>query len=342
MIDHNENIRKGANGCITSFKLIMNAIEVQNLSKTYKVKVSQNNLRNSIEHFFIPEYRYVEAVKDVSFSIKQGTIVGLVGLNGAGKSTTLKLLSGLIYPTEGQIKVLGYEPWKKEKTFLKSIGWITGQKNQMTWDLAANDSYELERVLYGVSKQQSKRIITELSEMLDVANYLDVPIRKLSMGQRMKLEIINILIHTPQLLLMDEPTVGLDILAQSNLRDFFKSYNQLYGNTIVITSHNMKDIESICEQIIIINKGKVIFNDSIEVFKKLYSKKMVVSLKDTDIMYQPFFENKVIRQEDNKVHLLVSEDQINFTMEQWRQIDSGAEIQLFDLDFEEMVEYMFK
>jgi len=221
-------------------------------------------LKGSIKSLFARKYYDVKAVNDISFEIEEGELVGFIGPNGAGKTTTLKTLSGLLYPTKGEVSVLGYTPWKRQPEFQKQFALVMGQKNQLWWDLPAIESFILNKEIYEVPKQQYETTLNELSELLEVKDLLKVQVRKLSLGERMKMELIAALIHSPKVLFLDEPTIGLDVVAQKKMRDFIKVYNLKYKSTIILTSHYMDDVKELCKRIIIIDKGKKLFDGLLE------------------------------------------------------------------------------
>ncbi|MBP7859921.1 ABC transporter ATP-binding protein, partial [Patescibacteria group bacterium] len=224
------------------------AIKVQNLSKTFKVHKKEEGLIGSVKGLFKREYKTIEAVKNVSFNIEQGELVGFIGPNGAGKTTTLKMLSGLLYPSEGKVKVLGYTPYERKHPFLKQISLVMGQKNQLFWDLPAIETFNLNKEIYEVDTKTYKKTLDELVEMLDIKEILNQQVRKLSLGQRMKCELVASLIHTPKILFLDEPTIGLDVVAQKKLRQFIKEYNEKYNATVILTSHYMGDVKELCKR----------------------------------------------------------------------------------------------
>lgn len=242
-------------------------IKVTNLKKIYKVPQKEKGILKTL---FCRKFNEIKAVKGINFSIKQNEIVGLIGLNGAGKTTTLKMLSGLIKPTLGEVRVLEYDPWKREKEFLMKIGFLMGNKSQLSWDISAMDSFQLEAEIYKIDKVTFNKTLDELTTLLNTKEFLDTPVRKLSLGQRMKLELILTLLHKPKILFLDEPTLGLDIISQQNIRKFLTEYRKKEKATIIITSHNMKDIEDICDRVIIIDKGIIIYDGTIDELKKTY------------------------------------------------------------------------
>lgn len=260
----------------------MSIIHVEQLSKEFKVPQKKEGLKNSIHFLFKKEFKNVSAVKNISFDIREKEIVGLIGLNGAGKTTTLKMLTGLIYPTEGSVEVLGFNPWERRNEFLKNIGFLMGNKSQLWWDLPAVDSFYLEGEIYNIEKNVVSQRIKKLTELLDVSHLLNTPVRKLSLGERMKMELVLVLLHRPQVLCLDEPTIGLDIISQKNIRKFLCDYRDDREATIIITSHNMKDIEEICSRIIIINEGKLLYDDSLNRLKEKYDDERIIIVKYSD------------------------------------------------------------
>ncbi len=238
----------------------MSIIAVENLSKIYPVAVKEPGLKGTLAHFFQRQYRQVKAVQNVSFYIEPGEVVGFLGPNGAGKTTTLKMLAGLIYPSQGKVKVSGYTPFKRQHQFLNQISLVMGQKQQLIWDLPALDSLRINAAIYQIPQPQFKQRLGELTEMLSLQNKLKQPVRKLSLGERMKAELLAALLHHPQVLFLDEPTLGLDVNAQVAVREFLQDYNQRYQATILLTSHYMADITALCERVMVIHQGQLIYN----------------------------------------------------------------------------------
>lgn len=251
-------------------------IKVKNLKKFYQVHQKEPGLMGSIQSLFHRKYYDVKAVDDISFEIKEGELIGFIGPNGAGKTTTLKVLSGLLYPTSGDVKVLGYEPFKRQSEFQKQFSLVMGQKNQLWWDLPAWESFILNKEIYEVPDEEFKQTVNDLADMLEVQDILKVQVRKLSLGQRMKCELIAALIHQPKVLFLDEPTIGLDVVAQKKMRDFLKEYNQKYNATIILTSHYMEDVKQLCKRIVIIDKGTILYDGLLEkVVEKLAPYKLI-------------------------------------------------------------------
>jgi len=238
----------------------MAAISVSHLSKQYRIYKKGAGLIGSIHSLFKRTYEISKAVDDISFSIEQGELIGFIGPNGAGKTTTLKCLSGLVYPTSGKISVLGFTPFDRKDEYLRSISLVMGQKSQLWWDLPPMESYLLYKEMYGVPDAHFKTTLGQLADLLDLHDILHVQVRKLSLGQRMKCELVAQLLHSPKILFLDEPTIGLDIVMQQNIRSFVKDYNKKYNATILLTSHYMDDVKELCKRVIIINHGKLLYD----------------------------------------------------------------------------------
>lgn len=238
----------------------MSIITVSRLSKFYSVNKKEPGVIGSLKSFVKREQEEIKAVSDISFRIEEGELVGFIGPNGAGKTTTLKCLSGLLYPTSGNVRVLGYIPYQRKTSFLKQISLVMGQKNQLWWDLPARETLLLNKEIYEIDDRRYKEVVSELISLLSVENLLSTPVKRLSLGERMKFELISSLLHTPKILYLDEPTIGLDVVMQKNLRDFIGEYNRKFRATIILTSHYMRDVEALCKRVIVINHGKIIFD----------------------------------------------------------------------------------
>ena len=253
-------------------------ISVTNLKKHFKVYKKQPGLWGSIQSLWHREYETVKAVDDISFEIAEGEIVGFIGMNGAGKTTTLKMLSGLLFPTSGETEVLGYNPWERKPVFQKQFSLVMGQKNQLWWDLPAVETFYLNKAIYEIPDAQFEKTLSKLVKLLDVEDIIQIQVRKLSLGQRMKCELIAALLHNPKVLFLDEPTIGLDVVMQKTLRDFIKAYNKEFGATIILTSHYMDDVKELCERAIVIDHGKKVFDGKLQDIIDTYARNKILSL----------------------------------------------------------------
>lgn len=260
----------------------MDIIKVDHLSKTYEYYNKQVGLKGSIHNFFHRETLYKKAVKDISFKVSQGEIVGFLGPNGAGKTTTLKMLSGILCPTSGEIDILGYKPFDRKNELKTQFAIVMGQKSQIWWDLPPVESFDLIRTIYKLDMNTYKKNLDELVETMGVSHLISVPTRNLSLGERMKMELIAALIYQPKILFLDEPTIGLDFMSRKNIYKFIQEYNKKKKTTIMLTSHYMSDIEALCDRIIIINKGKILFDDSLNKIKELNLNEKIVKIKCED------------------------------------------------------------
>lgn len=236
------------------------AIEVQGLTKTYRTYKKAPGFRGAIRGLWKRDYETTHAAKDIRFAIEEGELVGFLGPNGAGKTTTLKMLAGLLYPTSGTARVLGYVPWERRDGYRRQFALLLGQKNQLWWDLPARESLELNSKIYGIPPEQFQRSVAEMSEMLDCKDKLSVMVRELSLGERMKMELIASLLHQPKILFLDEPTIGLDVVSQKTVRSFLREHNARRKTTILLTSHYMADIQELCRRVIIIDHGSIFFD----------------------------------------------------------------------------------
>lgn len=235
-------------------------ITVDGLTKTFRTYKKLPGIRGALRGLFQRKYEQTVAVKDVSFRIEEGELVGFLGPNGAGKTTTLKMLSGLLYPTAGEARVLGYVPWERQDGYRRQFALLLGQKNQLWWDLPARESLELNAKIYGIPRESFEKTVAEMTGMLNVSDKLNVMVRELSLGERMKMELIAALLHQPKVLFLDEPTIGLDVVSQKTVREFLRSHNATHKTTIVLTSHYMADIQALCRRVIIIDHGTIFFD----------------------------------------------------------------------------------
>jgi ABC-2 type transport system ATP-binding protein len=257
----------------------MPVIEVAGLTKSYRVYQKKEGLGAAIRGLFRPEYRDVQAVRGIDLTVEQGEFVAFLGPNGAGKTTTLKLLSGVIVPTSGTAWVLGYVPWERANAYRRRFALVMGQKNQLWWDLPAQESFRLHQQIYRIDPQDFERTLSELTTLLDCGKLLGQPVRELSLGERMKMELIAALLHSPEVLFLDEPTIGLDVVAQHNIQQFLKHYQEERKITVLLTSHYMKDIAALCRRVIIIAQGQIRYDGSLAGIIDRFSSQKIVTLQ---------------------------------------------------------------
>lgn len=280
-------------------------ISVDHLSKHFKVYKKEPGLWGSVQSLWHREHQLVKAVDDISFEIQQGETIGFIGQNGAGKTTTLKVLSGLLYPSSGAVKVLGFDPWHRQPEFQKQFALVMGQKNQLWWDLPPVETFELNKAIYEIPDATYKKTLNKLVDLLEVEDVLNIQVRKLSLGQRMKCELIAALLHNPKVLFLDEPTIGLDVVMQKALRDFIKDYNKEFGATIILTSHYMDDVKEICKRAIVIDKGHKVFDGDLQKLISSYARNKILSL---------VFSEPVSQKELKKFGEVKNSDQLTATI----------------------------
>ncbi|AIQ12903.1 ABC transporter ATP-binding protein [Paenibacillus durus] len=294
-------------------RLLEEAIKVEQLAKSFTYYTKEVGVMNSLKNLIHRKTLTKQAVKDITFSIGKGEMVAFLGPNGAGKTTTLKMLSGILHPTDGSLSVLGFKPYERKKEFKKRFAIVMGQKSQLWPDLPASESILLNRYIYQVEEQTYKRTLDELVELLDVKHVLNVQVRRLSLGERMKMELIAALIHKPELLFLDEPTIGLDVVTQKRVREFLAHYNEYYKTTIILTSHYMKDVEDLCKRTLIINDGRLVFDGNLNQVHGAVNETKIVKLKFSQSVeasrLEPF---GAVRQTDEFAATLeIAKEQIN-------------------------------
>ncbi len=253
-------------------------IDVRGLSKTYTSTRRGDRFRDVLKMLFKPERIKTEALKGISFSIDKGEIVGLIGPNGAGKSTTLKILTGVLFPGSGDVSVMGFVPWKERKKYVANIGAVFGQKSQLIWDIPPLDSFSMNAAIYGIPNKEYRIRLAPLVELLEVGEVIKKPTRNLSLGERMKCEFIMAMLHAPSILFLDEPTIGLDLIAKDRIREFVKETNSR-GTTIILTTHDMDDIENLAKRVIVINTGEIVFDDTLESLRGRLGTSKIVRVK---------------------------------------------------------------
>jgi len=258
-------------------------ITLENVSKTYKVACRQKGLWGAFKSLFNRKYKTIEALKNVSFTINEGEIVGYIGPNGAGKSTTIKIMTGIISPTSGECQINGYNPFKDRQKYVRDIGAVFGQRSNLAWDVPVIDSYELLRDIYKIPKEEYEKNLNNLVTKLDLNGLLNLPLRQLSLGQRMRCEIAGALLHSPKILFLDEPTIGLDSISKLQVREFIKTMNKETKLTVILTTHDMNDIDALTNRIILIGKGQKLYDGSFEAIKQEYSKSVLVTVQMAEV-----------------------------------------------------------
>ncbi len=289
----------------------MPIIEAEGLSKTYRVFQKKEGLLGALRGLYKRDYKTVKAVDGVTFSIEPGEMVAFLGPNGAGKTTTLKMLSGLIYPTSGSAQVLGFVPWERRDAFRRQFALVMGQKNQLWWDLPAADSFQLHREIYSLPAADFNRTLTELTELLGVEKLTKQAVRELSLGERMKMELIAALLHQPSLLLLDEPTIGLDVVAQVAIQKCLKEYHARRGVTMLLTSHYMRDVEALCQRVLVITHGKLVYDGELSGLTERFGDAKLVKLEFADGVPEGLERfGEVTRQDGFTADLKVDRDRI--------------------------------
>src|SRR2546426_961640 len=292
----------------------MPVIEVQGLTKSFRTYKKKPGLAGALKGLFHRELQITLAVKDVCFAIQEGEVVGFLGPNGAGKTTTLKMLSGLLYPTSGAARVLGYVPWERKDGYRRQFALLLGQKNQLWWDLPARESLELNAKIYDIAPETFARTVDELTALLNVGDKLAVMVRELSLGERMKMELIAALLHQPRVLFLDEPTIGLDVVSQQAVREFLRQYNAIRKTTILLTSHYMADIQALCRRVIIIDRGTIFFDGRLSDVLDRFADFKLVTIQ-CDIGAKPAAGpleqyGQVVEQTANHIKLKVKRDRV--------------------------------
>lgn len=318
-------------------------IKVEKVVKDYKINSKERGLRGSVKGLFSREKKTIRAVDNISFSIEEGECVGFIGGNGAGKTTTIKMLSGLIYPSMGSIDVFNYNPAERKKGFKKQISLVMGNKSQLWWDLSAYESFNLQRVLYDIPKADFKKRMDMLTDSLNVATLIEKPVRNLSLGERMKMELIVSLLYNPRVLFLDEPTIGLDLNSQKNIRKFLHEFNQEYNTTIIMTSHYLEDIESVCDRLMFIQKGKLIHDGSKDEIIQKFSQDVRVFVRyksNIDIKDLPN-GIKSIKPMDDGFELHINKEEYNDIIRMLLNMGDIDKIDIGGMSLEHVVEKIY-
>ncbi len=322
----------------------MPIVSVDQLSRTYRVADRQSGLRGSVEHLLRRRHRDVVAVDGVSFAVEPGEIVGFLGPNGAGKTTTLKMLTGLIHPSAGSVQVAGWVPARRQPRFLEQITLVMGNKQQLIWDLPALDSFRVNAAVYGIDDSEAKRRIHELADMLELGEELSRPVRKLSLGQRMKAELLAALLHRPAVLFLDEPTLGLDVNAQARVRDFLADYNRRYGATVLLTSHYMGDITALCPRVLLIHQGRLFYDGSLEGLTTRLAPQREVRLELRHLATAEEFQgySELESLQGHQVRLLIPREQLTQQVGELLSRFDVLDLEVGDPPVEELIGRLFR
>ncbi|MGB0759380.1 MAG: ABC transporter ATP-binding protein [Rubripirellula sp.] len=321
----------------------MPIIEVRQLAKSYRVYNKREGLADSVRGLFRREYREVKAVQGIDLDVEQGEFVAFLGPNGAGKTTTLKLLSGVINPTSGSASVMGFTPWERKNEYRRRFALVMGQKNQLWWDLPAQESYRLHQQIYGVPVEEFDSTLAELTDLLGVGGLLSRPVRELSLGERMKMELIAALLHRPEVLFLDEPTIGLDVIAQHNIQQFLKYYQEKRKITILLTSHYMKDIAALCKRVVIIAGGRIEYDGSLSGVIDNFSGHKVMTLQFAD-GHQPDLSRlgEVLDETWPKVRLRVDRRDVPRVLSEVLRDNPIEDVAVEDVPLEEVIAELFR
>lgn len=319
-------------------------ITVENLTKHFKIKVRDKGLINAIKAFVKPKYRIVKAVDDISFGIEKGEILGFIGPNGAGKSTTIKMLCGIMQPDSGTCTVGNMNPFKNRKEYVARIGVVFGQKSQLWWDIPVIESFELLKAIYKIPEEQYEQTKTQLIRNLNLEDLLDVPVRQLSLGQRMRCELAAALLHNPDILFLDEPTIGLDAVSKVQLRQFIKELNKEKNTTIILTTHDMTDIEELASRVVVIGKGKLLYDGSLNKIKNKFQSTKKLEIIYNNLKNTPKIEGKVIEQDNKKVIIEVNtkKESISSVIEKYSKVSEIEDVNIHENNIDNIILQMYK
>lgn len=319
-------------------------IDVENLSKSFTYYQKEAGLKSGIKNLFHREKLTKEVVKSISFHINEGEVVGFIGPNGAGKTTTLKMLSGILHPSGGNISVMGLDPSKHPKELKMNFSIVMGQKTQLWWDLPAVDSFRLNKYIYEINENDFNLAVDELCKLLQLEELKNIQVRKLSLGERMKFELVSALLHKPKVIYLDEPTIGLDIVAQKSIRSFLKEYAKKYKATIILTSHYLKDIEDLCDRVMLINHGQIIFNDSLGKLRSSISNKKMICFdevtKNEDELSLLF--GTEVKIDNSRAKIVVSTDEVDVIMKKLINYIGPEDLSIENLPLEDQIALMYQ
>src|SRR5438045_7827431 len=320
----------------------MSTIEARDLTKVYRTYRKESGLRGAIKGLVRRRYDETRAADAVSFQIEEGEFVGFLGPNGAGKTTVLKMLSGLLNPTSGEARVLGFVPWERRNEMKRQFSLLMGQKNALWWDLPAQESLELNRAIYGIDRSRFEKVVTGLAELLEVRDKMNVMVRELSLGERMKMELIAALIHQPRVLFLDEPTIGLDVVRQKRVREFLRIYNEEHRIVTLLTSHYMQDIEELCDRVLVIDHGKIFFDVPLDEIVDRFSVYKILSLTFDKQVTRDFSRfGEVIEQTPMSIQLKVPRAKVTETTREVLQACDVSDINVQEVPVEEVIRQLF-
>ncbi len=321
----------------------MSVIEIRGLRKSYRVYQKKEGLGAAFRGLFRREYRDVEAVRGINLNVNESEFVAFLGPNGAGKTTTLKLLSGVIYPSGGEARVLGYVPWERDNAYRRRFALVMGQKNQLWWDLPAAESFRLHQQIYRIEPAAYQRSQDELVDLLDVRRLLNQPVRELSLGERMKMELIAALLHSPDVLFLDEPTIGLDVVAQHNIQKFLKHYQEARRITILLTSHYMKDVAALCRRVVVINHGQIVYDGTLDgIIDRFSSHKVLTLLFANGTLPSDFSRyGELIELAEPRLKLRVDRQQISQVLSSVLANHTLEDVSVEDQPLEEVIAQVF-
>jgi ABC-2 type transport system ATP-binding protein len=320
----------------------MSTIEARDLTKIYRTYRKESGLRGAIKGLVRRRYDETRAADGVTFQIEEGEFVGFLGPNGAGKTTVLKMLSGLLNPTSGEARVLGFVPWERKNEMKRQFSLLMGQKNALWWDLPAQESLELNRAIYGIDRERFRKVVGGLSELLEVTDKMNVMVRELSLGERMKMELISALIHEPRVLFLDEPTIGLDVVSQKRVREFLRVYNSEHRIVTMLTSHYMQDIAELCDRVLIIDHGKIFFDGPLDDIVDRFSGDKLISLTFADGTQRDFSQfGEIVAQTPVSVQLKVPRAQVTDTARQLLEACNISDINVQEMPIEDVIRSLF-
>ncbi len=316
-------------------------VYVERLTKTFKVPVREGGLRQSVRSLFRREFRQVEAVRHIDFRLEHGEIVGFLGPNGAGKTTTIKMLTGLLHPSDGEARVLGHQPWRREKDLLRRISLVMGQRNNLAWDLPPVDSFQLNKAIYGIPQADFDRRVEEYVANLEVGDLITKPVRNLSLGERMKVEIVAALLHGPEVLFLDEPTIGLDVSMQRRLRQFVLDYNREHGATVLLTSHYMADVSAMAERVIVIDQGSILYDGPLADLSGRFSSHKTIRVEASDLDGDLTRLGRVIERSPSQVVIEVEREQVSAVASHLLNTATVTDLSIEEVPLEEVIDRVF-